>query len=78
MGVDLQTASVKQPAPPPLPGTAFGAPPPAAPTVELYIHDVGGHDAFRDAAPKFLEGVQGCVIVYDAGSQASFEGAARW
>ena len=64
VGVDLLVASV------PLPDLKV--------VVELYLHDTGGLDVFREAAPKLLDGVGALMLVYDTTSMASFDACTKW
>ncbi|KAI8820982.1 P-loop containing nucleoside triphosphate hydrolase protein [Fimicolochytrium jonesii] len=47
-------------------------------SVELFIHDVGGHDAFQEMWPRYIESATTFVLVYDVTSLDSFKALPKW
>ncbi|KAJ3011192.1 Intraflagellar transport protein 27 [Thoreauomyces humboldtii] len=47
-------------------------------SVELFIHDVAGNDAFQEYWPRYLEGATGFVFVYDVTNPESFKAVTKW
>ncbi|KAJ3174072.1 Intraflagellar transport protein 27 [Geranomyces variabilis] len=47
-------------------------------SVELFIHDVGGNDAFQEYLPRYLESATSFIILYDTTNAESFKSTARW
>ncbi|KAI9205442.1 P-loop containing nucleoside triphosphate hydrolase protein [Polychytrium aggregatum] len=48
-------------------------------TVELYLHDVGGHEVFTEFAPQYAESGSTFVFVYDVTNMESFKSiSSKW
>jgi len=47
-------------------------------TVELYLHDTGGQDIFRDSISNYWGNMGMVMLVYDATLKESFDNCAMW
>ena len=47
-------------------------------SVEVYLYDVAGQDAYKKVVGGFIDGLDWFVAVYDITSKTSFENTARW
>jgi small GTP-binding protein len=47
-------------------------------SVELYFHDIAGNDLFLEHVPRYIEGANSFVIVYDVTNQDSFDALTKW
>ncbi|KAH6562774.1 hypothetical protein BASA50_001028 [Batrachochytrium salamandrivorans] len=47
-------------------------------TVELFIHDLAGHDAFQEYISKYSQGADSYIIVFDTTSADSFKAIPKW
>ena len=76
-GVDVQRGTVD------VPSDGAGPSSKAPPTVDIYMHDVGGQEVFRDqifegAGNAWAKDIDYCVLVYDVTNKASFDHLAKW
>ncbi|KAJ3077939.1 Intraflagellar transport protein 27, partial [Rhizoclosmatium hyalinum] len=47
-------------------------------SVELFIHDIAGHEVFLEYSTKYCEGASVFIIVFDVTNPDSFASASRW
>ncbi|KAI9349693.1 P-loop containing nucleoside triphosphate hydrolase protein [Obelidium mucronatum] len=47
-------------------------------SIELFLHDIAGHEVFLEYSTKYCEGASVFLIVYDVTNPDSFAAASRW
>ncbi|KAI8914872.1 hypothetical protein PhCBS80983_g00748 [Powellomyces hirtus] len=47
-------------------------------SVELFIHDLAGYDAFQEYWPRYLDGATSFLLVYDVTNVESFKATSKW
>ncbi|KAJ3228408.1 Intraflagellar transport protein 27 [Chytriomyces hyalinus] len=47
-------------------------------SIEMFLHDIAGHEVFLEYSTKYCEGASAFVIVYDVTNPESFASMGRW
>ena len=47
-------------------------------SVEVFLFDIGGQEAYRRLAPQYVEGAAAFILMYDVSNKATFETCKKW